>query len=630
MRGARGWIAFAFGLVLALAGRWFDLHPLVLPGSTPERVAPTPVLPSGEGPIALWLGPEASAATPPPRSFGTRDWGFAWTNLLGQEFGAHRIEAVPEPPETQARVVVLTAGAARAAENAARLALVLEDRARSGATIVIEMPPAGPLADLAGLAVPATPALAPAAEPLVPGPQAPRWIPPALASLPAPTVSVDARAGGEGMRVLLRRGAYDALTSRPLGDGAVIGVAFDLGRLLASWQQGTPGETFAVASRWSLRTGVAAVQSLDLVAEAALLDAAFPFADLVERLVADEIRRCSGLPGWWPIPAAAPGGFVLTHDEEAFGDRAIYQAEYAAREGAPTTFFVIPGRMTAAGAERLRASGAEIALHWDRGFPEPRLRKIGVGPFQPLAVREGLAEQQEAIARLAAPEWVVSQRLHGLLWGADWAGTFRALAAAGLRLDSSLGPTGEVPPGFPFGTALPFHPLDDGGRPFLLWEVPFTFQDDEKMERGDTARLLAANGALGHGLVVPIFHSRTMEHAPSVGAFEEWLEAPANAAAARHWRGSFRDLLAFLDARDAGRLEVEACSPAACALTARAAGPGQALQIPAATAAGPITACRVDGAPRDLAALPWPDAARVLLPIDPGPHRVEIRFGGAP
>jgi hypothetical protein len=286
--------------------------------------------------------------------------------------------------------------------------------------------------------------------------------------------------------------------------------------------------------------------------------------------------------------------------------------------------------MKEAGASRLRAAGAEIALHWDRGYPEPRLRKIGIGLFEPLAIRETLGEELRAIVRLASPQPVVSHRLHGLLWGEDWAGTFRALAAAGLRLDSSLGPTGDVPPGYPFGTALPFHPLDDNGRPFALWEVPFTFQDDESMERGDTARLLAANAALGHGLVVPIFHSSTMAYVPSVDRFEEWLEAPAAAAAARHWRGRFADLLAFLDARAEAGLDLEACGARVCRLTARASGPGQALQLAASTAAGKLAACLVDGVPRELVALPRPDAARLLLPIEPGDHRVELTYGGGP
>ena len=628
MSRARGWLAFTAGVLLAVGVRAVDLHPLVLPSSDPGRIASAAASPGDEpAPIALWVDPALLAPGFVPRSFSARDWGLAWSNLLLQEFGAPRIEALPDPPSSPAGVIVLTAGGARGAANPQALAVALADLARAGRTIVIELPPPGPLADLAGLAVPVTASHVPTSEPLSPGPDAPSWLPADLGTLPAPTVSLAARAGGEGVRVLLRRGAYDALASRTLGGGTVIGVAFDLGRLLAAWQQGTPGEEFRVVSRWSERTGVAAVQSVDLVAEPRLLEAAIPFADLLERVVADEIRRASGLPGWWPIPDAAPGGFVLTHDEEGVGDPSAYQAEYAGEQGSPTTFFVVPGRMRGAGASRLRAAGAEIGLHWDRGFPEPRLRKIGVGLFQPLAIRDGLDDQLQAIVRLAEPQPVVSHRLHGLLWGDDWSGTFRALAAAGLRLDSSFGPTGDVPPGYPFGTALPFHPLDDNGRPFALWEVPFTYQDDESMVRGDTARLLAANAALGHGLVVPIFHSTTMSYVPSVDRFEEWLAAPAAAAAARHWRGRFSDLLAFLDARDSARVELEACSAQLCRFAARASGPGQSLQLATTTAGGKLAACLVDGSPQDLAALPHPDAGRVLLPLAPGEHRVELRYG---
>jgi len=628
MRGARAWFLFTAGFSLAIVARALDLHPWVIQTKDPERAAAAPASdPHARRPIVLWVAPELLADTGAGQPAARRDWGLAWSNLLSQELVLPSIEAVPDDPSSaRAAVIVLTAGAARAAANPEALEAALESLATAGRTIVIEMPPSGPLASLAGLVVPAEPSGAADTQPLAPGPQAPAWLPAALAKLPAPTLSLAARSAGPS-RVLLRRGAYDALTSRPCGQGTVIGVAFDLGRLLTAWQQGPPNDDFRVPSRWSARTGVAAIQSVDLVAASELLEAAFPFADLIERLVADEIRRASGLAGWWPIPEAAPGGFILTHDEEEIGDKAVYQAEYAHQQSTPTTFFVIPGHMTTKGAERLRAAGAEIALHWDRGFPEPRLRKLGLGPFQPLAVRESLAEQLQAIVRLAAPQAVVSQRLHGLLWGDDWAGTFRALESAGIHLDSSLGPTGDIPPGFPFGTALPFHPLDANGRPFALWEVPFTFQDDERMQRGDTARLLAANGVLGHGLVVPIYHSSTMVHAPSVDRMEEWLGAPAAAAAAGHWRGSFADLVSFLAARDAADLQVEGCTAAACLLTVHVSGPGQALHLSAATAAGPLAACALDATPQDLTALPRPDSGRALLPIPPGEHRVELHYG---
>jgi hypothetical protein len=202
----RAWLAFAAGALLAVALRALDLHPLVLPSSDPERAAVAPDR-GAAAPIVLWVDAALLDPDPAPLRASARDWGLAWSNLLDQEFGAHRIEPLPETASTTAGVIVLTAGAARAAANPQALAGALADLASSGRTIVIELPPPGPLADLAGLAVPAEAQLGPSSDALAPGPDAPAWLPAELGTLPAPTVALAARTGGEGVRVLLRRGA---------------------------------------------------------------------------------------------------------------------------------------------------------------------------------------------------------------------------------------------------------------------------------------------------------------------------------------------------------------------------------------------------------------------------------------
>lgn len=337
--------------------------------------------------------------------------------------------------------------------------------------------------------------------------------------------------------------------SQPLWAGRVVVLTLEVSRLLLTHVQGNPQEDFSFQPR--PREG--ALRGLPVPSDMLSLESAWqlPVLELLSRRLYLELSRGLELGDLWYFPARARGMYLSSHDEEGFGDRARFMAEEEARLGVRSTYFVLPEPMTAEGMAQLHRLGAEVAVHWHRGFLGGHTDELRWGPLWWRSSAWTLAEQQARMQARAGRPLPPITRIHGLQWDPDLDSTFRRMVAAGLRLDSSYGPHGRRGP-YEFGWSHAFWPLDRRGERLPIYEVPFSLQDDEAPPQEKNRQLILGAGH-HHVGVSPIFHVNTMSYKPSVGILEAWREGYALARAQGLWSGTYGELLAFLEARAQGQ-----------------------------------------------------------------------------
>ncbi|MFM7201942.1 MAG: hypothetical protein ACKO6N_14255 [Myxococcota bacterium] len=337
--------------------------------------------------------------------------------------------------------------------------------------------------------------------------------------------------------------------SLPVFSGRVVVLTLEISRLLLTHVQGNPQEDFSFQPR--PREG--ALRGIPVPSDLVSLESTrqLPVLELLSRRLYLELSRGLALGDLWYFPARARGMYLSSHDEEGFGDRARFMAEEEARLGVRSTFFVLPEPMTAEGMAQLHKLGAEVAVHWHRGFLGGHTDEVSWGPLWWRSSAWTLAEQQARMQTRAGRPLPPITRIHGLQWDPDLDSTFRRMVAAGLRLDSSYGPHGRRGP-YEFGWSHAFWPLDRRGERLPIYEVPFSLQDDEAPPQEKNRQLILA-ASHHHVGVSPIFHVNTMSYKPSVGILEAWREGYALAHAQGLWRGTYGELLTFLEARAQGQ-----------------------------------------------------------------------------
>ena len=111
-------------------------------------------------------------------------------------------------------------------------------------------------------------------------------------------------------------GAPALIVERAPGGGGIVRLGFNLAQALVALNQGVPEEDLTVRNRYP-DAQAAHLESNDLVAHRALLDAPAPLADELERVVLAAVETLAPVAGWWPFPAMAEGVFLMTHDDEA-------------------------------------------------------------------------------------------------------------------------------------------------------------------------------------------------------------------------------------------------------------------------------------------------------------------------
>ena len=536
----------AIGLGWKLGG-----DPIAIGTSDAEVVGAAPPPAPGAGGTLL----VAPTLRGPFETFSTLDMGFGWYNTLAQEAGPFRtttLAGLGQLGIEDTQLLVFPGSSARAAsqEQVAQVTAWVRD----GGVLVLEQP--GPQwRGLTGHTVgaqtrPTRQITAADGSPLRGA------LRDALLDCPVPTTiaGIDIEEA-DAKQVLVEVDGHPALVHVPAGSGHVYLLTIDLARAITTLQQGRPAEDFSVPGVDDEYVPDHLTQPHRLVASEKMFVTRLPYADILERNVVEMTAQHRPLPRMWYFPGKYQGVYITSHDEESFGDRALFLTDWEAENGYRSTTFVIPGPMTTPAVRRMASQGHDIQVHWNRGFAGfPVTRPVGLGPWQPLALELNLSDQIAHIERQLGESSVTINRLHGLTIDQHWSSTFRKLAAARIAADSSYGPTGDKQFGFLFGTGRPFYPMDTNGLLLPVAEVPFICQDDENLDAASQRRIILGSESGLHQVVMPIYHSNTMANRPSVDVMENWRAMFRYAERHGHWVTTLQEYLLFEEARRTGHL----------------------------------------------------------------------------
>ena len=545
-----------FGLPILPLFWYLDRHPWLLPGIPfeAERVGELPDL-RDHGDVLLILGPSAPIAS---SSLEALEPSHAWSNLLEAEFGAYSLMRTGTGSSLGSQPCRIVSSSAHEQIDLAELELFVY----KGGVVFFDAPctSEGWSADLLALA----------------GLELKGELPFPRDNL-LPDFTLDAVDRDAFSRAPFPRPesafllAPTAADTRPLngstpplfferrwGAGKLITAAFSVARLSLTMLQGIPGRDFSLKERHGDYPDI--LEPDDLVLDPKLRENETPFADLLARAVAalldppDPARP--GLPRllWYPRDSA--GLFLMTHDEDFRGGEELLQLmEQDHQLGLlPTVFVIAHPRLLEDwsrddGRQVARLGGA-LGLHWNR-FPMPR----GLGPVEPVQLVQSLESQLNRLLPIGDPSLGIrTNRNHYLILQDGWTRTFRKLAAAGIRLDSTFG--ANKGRGYLFGTARPYRILDQNGLPLALRELPFVHQEDwGGADQQYFTRLLEANAARHRGALVSLFHSHLVVR--ETAGRQLYEHAARTALATGHRPMNFDQLLEFWEARDRARIRSE-------------------------------------------------------------------------
>ena len=366
---------------------------------------------------------------------------------------------------------------------------------------------------------------------------------------------------GDTERMMAIDGA-PVLYRRKFGQGWAVTFDFDYGRMLTSIQQGRPTKAFRIRDQ----RGSGEIEAADLALSDDMMGFETPVADALERFVVySVIGRCYPIVAFWPFWKGLDGALIVTHDENGQGDSSVWMAKYE-DEGPgekpnnyrSTYFLESEGDITEIGLQKLTEYGMDIALSWDRaGDDQPGAsQRLGVGIIEPIAKALTLDEQSKRLIKKqeeARP--LINARIKNHLWDRDWSTPFRIMAAADFRADSTYAPLpGKV--GYPFGTGLPFMPLDRTGLAFTnFFEFPMVLiAAGEPEEQQQLSVLLKQSQKRDHQAIGVSFSPSAFLETPSAKLFLTWRGTYDIAKQYRHWITSIEKMLRFNLARQNGKL----------------------------------------------------------------------------
>ncbi|MFH0947278.1 MAG: hypothetical protein V2A76_18980 [Planctomycetota bacterium] len=553
----RFWIAAILltGAALLAAALYLDRHPLVLPGdpADPEVSGRQPA-DRNPGDLVLLVG---EAGRNPAEGFAALDPSFSWANLLEAEFGAYSVVSGKSGLDPGTHQACIISPSAHHRMNLERL----EAFVREGGVAFVDAPlPAEGWSEgllvLAGLELrPGAPAPFPDQDILPPGalPETDRR---AFDETPfrrtaswTPLVPID-----QDSRAL-NLSDPPLLFERSLGQGRLICSAFSVARLYLTMLQGIPEEDFSLVERLGDYKDI--LEPDDLVREPALRQNETPFADLLARSIAALLdqpgENGAGLPRILWYPAGSRGVYLMTHDEDLQGGASCeWLLQWDRRLGVKGTVFVISHPRldedwNVLNCQQVSELGGSVGLHWNL-FPMPR----GLGPVEPIACIQSLSSQISRLRGLSAlTSGLRTNRNHYLILRSGWTRTFRALSAAGIRLDSTFG--ANKGRGYLFGTSRPYRILDENGLPLELRELPFINQEDwGGADELFFSRMMEANANRYRGALVSIFHPHLVVREEAGSRLFE--HAARTALSTGHVAMTFEEFLAFWEARDRARV----------------------------------------------------------------------------
>jgi hypothetical protein len=331
----------------------------------------------------------------------------------------------------------------------------------------------------------------------------------------------------------------------PIGDGWVHTLYFNFGCTVTAIQQGTPVKDMVFGTDGLTETHAAERRSAPSLTEFPI-----PLADLLERAMLQRLSVVRPIPRLWLYPGDYAGAVLMTHSSADSSPAGLELAQAAHEAGATATVFVAADRFSTADAAVAETIEADIGILWVRGKRRPLVvETIGIGALRPIAAELDLNTQFTRV-NVVLPEAkpLRAVRVEESEWTNDWATTFKRLAAARLRIDSSFGPNGDKEWGYLFGTGFPYYPLDERGLPLPVVEQPFVLQgaglNPQRLER------MLKGSSLGfHQALVVGVPSDIMRYDPAPGVLLALRDVFVLAKKHNHWATNLGEFLDFLAAR---------------------------------------------------------------------------------
>ncbi len=611
-------------LIIVAAFAFVASHPFETSASDERGTAQLPPQ-MGHGEVLLVLPAQTNQAD----TFDALDFSFAWYNALTQEIGPFSIALPNDVNEQLLSDIRLIVVPKRAAVDLTETQIAtIEAAVTRGASLLIEMP------------TPAWAALTSIRQKSqsnstikrftdAPNSPLPTSLRDTLLNFPLETQvlridSLDNEALGRSDLLLELDGAI-AHYHRPHGAGHVFILAFDMGEALTALQQGRPSDNFKI----EINEDEAHATPAHLVLNDKLKTNLIPFADVLKRHVFASIWRLSPQPTLWPFPNAERSALLLTHDADAIGD-ANYILQEEKQSAAVSTILASTDKTTSKWLSTISETGSEVGTLIVRPPVRKLWRNIGPSFFSPVRA-ELNAESQRNIISNRAKRNVTTCRLAAQSWAADYTTSFRILTKALCKIDLTYGPADGMY-GYLFGTGFPFLPLDRGGLPFPVYEIPTLLSDNTPtpIDPAIAVKLLKESAELYHEPLVFNFSADTMREHPHFQAIDAWLQLIEQAAATRTRFYTVQNYMQYYSTRKQAQLQ-STFNDQTRLLDIHTELPTLSdnftLSLPTRTLYGAIHAITVDQNPIDPKALNTAvNGSLTLLPLTSGGHRILVQY----
>ena len=460
-------------LLYLILANYFFLHPIEISTPPEEEEPGKPVLKDNTSDLLLVISLKRIRYAASKQDFYKNDWSYAWLNTIEKEVGHYAVcdsSNLTEDDVLSKRVIIISKSAID--EIACNHINLMNKFLQKGGVLVLDQPtPAW--SNVSGIAV----------EDATIKPTTLTYIDPVLIRsigddnlmrIPLNTDLVVTRPSGEHVKILMEMDGNPAISENVLKEGCVISILFNYGLQLISLRQGIPSNPNYEIKKFGNKKNIT---TTDLILSNGTTVSDCPFADLLEHVFFHIIGNYQPLPRWWYHPSCYRGAFMMSHDEDYFGDKSTYMASYENEINSRSTFFVIPDSdISQKALKKLLDNNAAIGVHWNR-FPRPCKKFLNITFSQK---KYSLAEQIDMLKKKVPEKYsVISSRIHFLKWDDHYTRTFRILNYCGIKIDSSYGSSGGMASkGYLFGTGFPFYPIDDNGMPIDVLEVPIELQDD--------------------------------------------------------------------------------------------------------------------------------------------------------
>ena len=549
--------------------------------------------------------------------FYSNDWSYAWINFLGSEVGPHSLCDISSLSHTlidKKNILIISKSAVN--DISGEKIGLLSDFTDSGGLLIIDLP-SNKLKNLTELKI----------EKQQKAHQI-TYISPVylekkyiniLKEMPLNTSILQVQRD-KNTDVIMEIDGFPAICHTKRKGGDIISILFDYPLQAVSIQQGIPTRSDYTIEKKDLKSDLP-IGSIDMAMEG--INKKYPSITILNRLLFNIITEYYPLPRWYYCPRGYSGTFIMSHDEDFFGDRLRYMIDYELDKNITPTLFVISySKISSAFLNDLAEKGVDIGIHWYRS-PYP-IAKFRIGHI-PVRKIKTMLEQRNSLLKKVRRE-IISSRNHALAWDSHYTNTCRVLAADGVRIDSTYG--WDMYNGYFFGTCMPFIPIDTNGAPFTILEVPFTiYENNGGLSEPSAEYLITGNASSFHGVTVALFHPH---HSLKGGTSRKiWLESIELAKKENLWTTNFREYYIFWTKRSKSDLSSHFDrNKKTLSINCIARREDLALIIPYKYETWTVSNTLLDGEKKDHEYIKILDRNSIIFSVPVGEHSIVVCYGG--